>query len=153
MTFFGCKGEGSSFWAPGHMTPWSPSQSELVIRSVVSDFWRPHGTHQFPLYGILQARILEWVAILFFRGSSRLRDQAHISCIAGRFFTAEPPGKPILWSYITKLTIIHQHSEILVPISFSQLVLKNVILCLIGLNQDSNKLYTLNMLLFLLCSL
>ena len=34
-----------------------------------------------------QAEILEWVAIPFFRGSSRPRDQTQISCIAGRFFT------------------------------------------------------------------
>ena len=38
-------------------------------------------------HGILQARILEWVAIPFFRGSSWPRDQTCISCIAGRFFT------------------------------------------------------------------
>ena len=38
------------------------------------------------VHGILQARILEWVAILFSRGSSWLRDWARISCIAGRFF-------------------------------------------------------------------
>ena len=36
--------------------------------------------------GIFQARILEWVAIPFSRGSSQPRDQTHISCIAGRFF-------------------------------------------------------------------
>ena len=28
------------------------------------------------------------------RGSSQPRDQTRVSCIAGRFFTAEPPGKP-----------------------------------------------------------
>ena len=33
-----------------------------------------------------QARILEWVAIPFSRGSSWLRDQTEVSCIAGRFF-------------------------------------------------------------------
>ena len=43
--------------------------------------------------GISQARILEWVAISFSRGSSWLRDQTWVSWIAGRFFTAEPPGK------------------------------------------------------------
>ena len=48
------------------------------------------------VHGISQARILEWVAISFSRGSSRLRDRTHISCIAGRFFTTEPTGKPIL---------------------------------------------------------
>ena len=34
-----------------------------------------------------QARILEWVAISFSRGSSQPRDRAHVSCIVGRFFT------------------------------------------------------------------
>ena len=42
-----------------------------------------------PVHGISQARILEWVAISFFRGSSRPTDQTHISCVScieGRFF-------------------------------------------------------------------
>jgi len=39
------------------------------------------------IYGILQARILEWVAILISRGSSQPRDQTQVSHIAGRFFT------------------------------------------------------------------
>ena len=38
------------------------------------------------VHGILQARIPEWVAISFSRGSSLLRDQTQVSCIAGRFF-------------------------------------------------------------------
>ena len=38
-------------------------------------------------YEISQARILEWVAISFSRGSSQPRDQTWVSCIAGRFFT------------------------------------------------------------------
>ena len=41
-------------------------------------------------HGILQARILEQVAISFSRGSSQLKDRTHLSyvfCIAGRFFT------------------------------------------------------------------
>ena len=41
----------------------------------------------FSAHGILQARILEWVAISFSRGSSQPRDQTQVSCIAGRFFT------------------------------------------------------------------
>ena len=36
--------------------------------------------------GILQARIWEWVAIPFSRGSSLPRNQTHVSHIAGRFF-------------------------------------------------------------------
>ena len=39
------------------------------------------------VHGILQARIPEWVAISFSRGSSRPRNQTRVSCIAGRFFT------------------------------------------------------------------
>ena len=35
--------------------------------------------------GILQARILEWVAIPSFRGSSRPKDGPQVSCIAGGF--------------------------------------------------------------------
>ena len=38
------------------------------------------------VHGILQARILEWVAISFSRGSSRPRDRTHVSHIAGRWF-------------------------------------------------------------------
>ena len=37
--------------------------------------------------GIFQARILEWVAISFSRGSSPPRDRTWVSYIAGRFFT------------------------------------------------------------------
>ena len=44
--------------------------------------------HQAPLsMGILQARILEWVAMPSSRGSSQPRDQTQVSCVAGRFFT------------------------------------------------------------------
>ena len=39
------------------------------------------------VHGILQAGILEWVAVFFSRGSSQPRDWTCISCIAGKFFT------------------------------------------------------------------
>ena len=39
------------------------------------------------IHGIFQARVLEWVAISFSRGSSRPRDRTRVSCIAGIFFT------------------------------------------------------------------
>ena len=39
------------------------------------------------VHGILQARILEWVAIPFSRGSSQPKDQTQVSHIAGGFFT------------------------------------------------------------------
>ena len=44
--------------------------------------------------GILQARILEWVALPSSRGSSSPRDRTCISCIVDGFFSTEPQGKP-----------------------------------------------------------
>ena len=41
----------------------------------------------YTVHGILQARILEWVAFTFSRGSSEPRDQTQVSSIAGEFFT------------------------------------------------------------------
>ena len=73
---------------------WCPTLCDPVIYS-------PPGSS---LHGILQARILEWVAISFSRGSSRPRDQARVSRIAGRRFN--------LWATIpqvginTKLSLI-----------------------------------------------
>ena len=56
---------------------------------------RPPG---FTVYGILQARILKWVAISSCRGSSWPRDWTHIeltsSALASRFFTTESSGNP-----------------------------------------------------------
>ena len=57
------------------------------------------------VHEILQARILEWVAIPFSKGSSWPRDQTQISCIAGRFFTswatreAQNKGKYLLFPH------------------------------------------------------
>ena len=48
----------------------------------------------FSAHGISQAKILEWVAVSFSRGSSQYRDRTHVSCIsyiAREFFTTEPP--------------------------------------------------------------
>ena len=48
----------------------------------------------YTVHGILLAKILEWVAFPFSRGSSQLRDGTQVSWIAGRFFigwvTREP---------------------------------------------------------------
>ena len=51
--------------------------------------------------GILQARILEWVAMPFSRGSSWHRDQTWVSCIAGRFFT--------IWATREALGVFYMH--------------------------------------------
>ena len=61
------------------------------------------------VHGISQARILEWVAISFSRGSSRPRDRTHISCVsalAGRFFTTAPLGSPpLLYISLVYITV------------------------------------------------
>ena len=56
---------------------------ESVNHSIVSDFFVNKWTaaYQAPVHGILQARILEWVAIPFSKGSSWPRDP---SCLYGR---------------------------------------------------------------------
>ena len=48
----------------------------------------------FPVHGIYQARILEWVAILSSRDLPDPGIEPASPALAGGFFTAEPPGKP-----------------------------------------------------------
>ena len=50
----------------------------------------------YTVHGILQARLLEWVAVPFSRGSSQPRDRTQVSCIAGDSLPAEPQGKLIM---------------------------------------------------------
>ena len=60
------------------------------------------------VYGIVQARILEWVAIPFCRGSSQLRDRTQVSCLAGGFFNswaAREAHSTVEW--VNKLWHIH----------------------------------------------
>ena len=47
------------------------------------------------VHGILQVRILEWVAIPFSRGSSRPRDRIQVSRTVGRFFHLSHQGSLI----------------------------------------------------------
>ena len=49
------------------------------------------------VHGILQARILQWEAIPFSRGSSWPRDQIHVSCNAGGFFTIWATWEAQIW--------------------------------------------------------
>ena len=65
----------------------------------------------FSVHGILQARIMGWIAIPFSRGSSWPRGQTLVSCIAGRFFTIWATGKSFsmymddtYWEYMPKNT-------------------------------------------------
>ena len=89
----------------------------------MSDSLQPHeySPTGSSVHEILQARILEWVAISFSRGSSQPRSPTHASCsssIAGGCFTAEPLARPKVdvWYYIcfrctTKWLHIFKHCE------------------------------------------
>ena len=62
----------------------------FCLCSVMSDPLQPHGLYSPPdssVHGILQAIILEWVAIPFSRRSSQPRDRTQVSCTVGGFFT------------------------------------------------------------------
>ena len=72
---------------PEEQAPWDQSYAYSHF-SRVQRFATPRTeAHQAPLsMGILQARILEWVAMPSSRGSSQPRDQTQVSHIAGVFF-------------------------------------------------------------------
>ena len=68
------------------------------------------------VHGITQARLLEWVAIFFSTASSWPKNQTCISCNAGRFFTTELPGRPllvmiVLWNYHLHLAYLEKGWE------------------------------------------
>ena len=63
------------------------------------------------VHGILQARILEWVAMPSSRGPSQPRDRTWVSCIAGRFFYClSHQGSPKI-EYLTNslIVIVDEH--------------------------------------------
>ena len=67
------------------------------------------------VHGILQARILEWVAISSSRGSSWPRDWTYVSCIESRFLTTEPPVRSYILLYplpISSTQVLHSTSWI-----------------------------------------
>ena len=67
-------------------------------------------------HGILQARILEWVAVPYSRGSSWPRDWTLVSCVAGRYF--------IIWA--TRETLILRSIPLKMPLA--QVTLGNKVL-------------------------
>ena len=79
---------------------WHPQSLQLCPAVCdLTDCSSPPGSS---VHGIFQARVLEWVAIPFSRGSSRPRDWTHVSwvsCIAGRILTTEPLGKSFSCAY------------------------------------------------------
>ena len=61
------------------------------------------------VHGISQARILEWVAVAFSRGSSRPRDRTHVSCIGRWFFYCRAATRPL---YKTKTQSLSDQLEV-----------------------------------------
>ena len=55
---------------------------------VAQSCWTLCDSMDYTVHGILQARILEWIAIPFSRGPSQPRDWTQVSCIAGGFLTS-----------------------------------------------------------------
>ena len=60
----------------------------------------------FSVHEICQARILEWVAISSFRGSSRPRDQTQVSGIAGEFFTVWATREALLQNWFDTIHLV-----------------------------------------------
>ena len=76
LTTVSCVGFHDAWW-------WLVAKSCLTLATS----WTICSPPSSSVHGILQARILEWVAISFSRGSFPPRNQTQISCTAGRFFT------------------------------------------------------------------
>ena len=77
-----------------HVLDWQAGSSPLVSTYVKVKLKIPQlcptlcDPMDCTVHGILQARILKWVAFPFSRGSSQTRDRTQVSHIAGRFFTS-----------------------------------------------------------------
>ena len=71
-----------------------PHRMCVYAHSVVSESLQPHdcSSPDSSIHGILQAGLLDWVAMYSPRGSSWPRDQTCVSYTEGRFFPTEPPG-------------------------------------------------------------
>ena len=80
---------------------------ECESHSVVSNSLRPNG---YTVHGILQARILQWVAFPFSRRSSQFRDQTQVSHIADGFFPS--------WAYIHNFSSFSQLLSLKRPLLF-----------------------------------
>ena len=81
----------------------SPSRYTVLSHSVVSDSLRPHGLYSLPgsseSMEILQARILEWVAMPSSKRSSQCRDGTHVSCIADGFLDGVLKEVNLSWDF------------------------------------------------------
>jgi len=81
-------GGWGNLWFPLVQTAFSLSESESEVAQLCPTLCDPVdcSPQVSSVHGILQARILEWVAISFSRRSSQPRGQTQVSHIAGRRF-------------------------------------------------------------------
>ena len=90
-------------------TNWASRETSLVIAIyLLSHAWlfcNPMNCSLLgsSIHGVSWARILEWAAIYFSRGSSQPRDRTCVSCITGRFFTTESMTF-VAWVFLLKPT-------------------------------------------------
>ena len=84
-----------------------------ISRSVMSDSLCPMNCSLpgSPVHGIFQARVLEWVAISFSRGSSRSGIEPSSPALAGKFFTVWATRKTIFFLKLM-CTYIYRHITI-----------------------------------------
>ena len=100
---------------------WSYEWVSEWSRSVVSESLRPVDCNLpgYPVHGILQASILEWVAISVSRGSSQPRDQTQVSRIGGRCLN--------LWATIMSVKYVYMHKFMDTGLPFHPWLLSNLI--------------------------
>ena len=87
-------GNQHSMTCAGSLFPpllWSPWKVKVKVAQWCLTLCIPMN---YAIYRFLQARILEWVAVPFSRGSSRPRDHTQVSRMAGGLFTSWATGKP-----------------------------------------------------------
>ena len=77
----------------------------------------------YKVHGILQARILEWVAFPFSRGSSQPRDATQVSRMAGQFFTSWATREAQITAPVTCNCLLHFYAETLLMDSIQGLVI------------------------------
>ena len=75
------------------------------------------------VHGILQARILEWVAFPFSKGFSQPKDRTQVSALQADSLPAKPQGKPIGLEWISNEAVHKDFSTVLVNITSTQEVL------------------------------
>ena len=103
---------------PGYNMKWS----EVKVAQLCTTLCDPM---DYTVYGIFQARMLEWVAFLFFRGSSQHRDWTQVSHIAGEFFTSWATREALGYNGFIQLSVFlsrnNYHLEIKWLLSFLQI--------------------------------